>query len=1349
MNPTSNHQQSIKSHTTLGSHGYCDSHRRLPKGFALVVSLTMMILLTIIATGLLSLSAVSLRSAAQGSAHAQAQANARMALMIAIGELQKQMGPDQRISANGAIFAQSGVSHPHMTGVWDSWIAGSVAQAPVNPLYPSTESHHQTIGSQPAESMRPEYDRKDQHFRAWLASLLPEEAADLNTPSTLSLLAEDFPNAESEAVYLVRSGSLGNSAPITDHVSARLMQVDSTSSRGRHNGRYAWWVGDESQKARVMHDSYHGDTLSDASRIFRAQAPASTGTNAIPGLATLEQSQQAILAGLPSLATIDLIPGVEKIGTLRASQKNFHDISLFSRAVLADVREGGLKRDLSVLLERPIDRTEVSDDFMLYKFDIKDAWANAPSYGLPNTPQEAVPIQDLAAYYQLYDQSRLGGIEYGSGQIKTTSPNYGNKTPPWRVTQDYTGMYRQPVPVKVQFVLSLHAEEIPEAERAEVKNGNIPASDTHLLRLAVIPVVTMWNPYNVPLTMQSGDTCQSFRVRPPSFFINCVKTRATGETYSANPLNMTFAAVGGSVTTGNAEGRADLMRLNFGYTGPAVTFEPGEVRVFSMPFGSSGTRYASGSNDFNRPSAPVNHVEATSGWNSTGYYTFTNSVPNYSGNRLFAGNEGNLSHGSSNVFQEGEGGAGGDRRFSLTLADGDALQFFINAEPATTGTDRVRNVARSVAPIGSAMTHYMIQRNIGLNGYNHINLFNNSFITRMGRQGANYPGPFINQIVRQGMPGGLDSYEIEEIQARQIINATGGSTVPLMQFALKAGSEVNESIGEFGGRKYPMRPFLHSDVIAPTIIDKNDATAPYLHGWNWWMEDIGSLLSALVQNTQNGSGYFGGGYTPEAGVTQVIQQEIPVVPPISIAALSHARLGGFTLANEAPVGEGRTGTVQMEGYGGGINLDTNHLLNPSHTLGFQRVTASGQGGLFPHTLQAIGNSYAHPMLLPNQAFNDQYERIFDTDDGPRRMVFADHSYLANKALWDDFFFSSITPQPTTIPIFGGTGRDPRQVAQDFFFGNPSTPLPNRRIMPYTKNLNPAKLNELFDSDTDPHDGLADKIAAHLMVDGAFNVNSTSVEAWRVFLSSMKGKPIAYLNGGTTPQEASTSGTPVAGFSLPTSPPLTTGIIDSKNPPEQWLGTRELTDDEIDELAEAMVRQVQLRGPFLSLSEFVNRRLETATSNEEPPINLSVMGALQSAIDDPGVSINRHFRDDPLRMLDSEITGLGFPFEAAAKGPVAYGSSAYVDQADILRHLGSQMTVRGDTFIIRTYGDAIDTAGKVVARAWCEAVVQRLPEYVNDLDESYVKSGDLQFDENRQFGRRIVMLSFRWLNADEV
>ena len=66
----------------------------------------LMVLLAILAIGLLSLSSVSLRNSGRDAAMAEARANARMALMLAFGQLQKTIGPDQRISARALTLAK-------------------------------------------------------------------------------------------------------------------------------------------------------------------------------------------------------------------------------------------------------------------------------------------------------------------------------------------------------------------------------------------------------------------------------------------------------------------------------------------------------------------------------------------------------------------------------------------------------------------------------------------------------------------------------------------------------------------------------------------------------------------------------------------------------------------------------------------------------------------------------------------------------------------------------------------------------------------------------------------------------------------------------------------------------------------------------------------------------------------------------------------------------------------------------------------------------------------------------------------------------------------------------------------
>ena len=87
-------------------------------GFALVITLSLVVLLVVISVGLLSLSAISLRASSASSAMAEARANARLAAQLALGQLQLLAGPDTRITASSQLADES---NPVVTGVWRSW----------------------------------------------------------------------------------------------------------------------------------------------------------------------------------------------------------------------------------------------------------------------------------------------------------------------------------------------------------------------------------------------------------------------------------------------------------------------------------------------------------------------------------------------------------------------------------------------------------------------------------------------------------------------------------------------------------------------------------------------------------------------------------------------------------------------------------------------------------------------------------------------------------------------------------------------------------------------------------------------------------------------------------------------------------------------------------------------------------------------------------------------------------------------------------------------------------------------------------------------------------------------------
>lgn len=1199
------------------------------RGFTLVLTLSLMVLLIMIAVGLLSLSAVSLRVSSQTAAQSEARANARLALMLAIGELQKAMGPDQRVSASGAIVADSSVKHPHWTGVWDSWRAGTPDPSS---NAPDVASEHSTIAGATNNGMAPTYESgREDHFRSWLVSLKPEEAVRIDSAQSLAITGYNMPGKDADGVLLVGKESTGSGSDAGEYVSARLLSVRSGSAS---SGRYGWWVGDESQKARIMHDSYKSSAkaLTSAEKIFRQQAPGSTGSTTVKGLEAMTDDTH--LDGLPSLRSLDLVSGA----TGRPGQ-NFHSITPWSYLVLADVREGGLKRDLSTLLERPINLSESGDEFMLYKFN----------------DSERVPIQDLAAYFQLYHQDvgdpAMGnkGVRYASDTltsgIQIPAPDFGGWKTEDKFQRQYTSLYRSPVPIKMQMLFGLLAR--PAA---------IP--NRYNLGVTLTMSITLWNPTNLPMVVDTrGKLFQRLRLWSLSL----------GFQFN---INGTITDI--DLKQISSQGGADpTIELDVSPNVPFV-LAPGEVKVLSIPYNPNVSL------DFTRfDGTNQAYMRLFQGWDPDGFMPLT--------------------RGSIGIFR-----------------NGDKLKLTVNA-----------NNPKSWQPIffqlGQTSYHDVGSGQIGL----ERSFYNYTLASRTGDSAA-----FKNGFMMRGFEGNAP-FTVDIPTTTLINGSASGVSLPFLNFSMMAGSETGEAsnasgIGGASGRKFASRPFLHSSAIRPSMIDADSLETFYNSGWNWWFEPINSILEAPVQVTPEGNGYYGGGYGPTFGTTHIVQQEIPVVPPMSIASLSHAHLGGFSLSNLRP--------PQSGGAGWSLPLEPAPL-------------ATGRGGLFPNALQAIGNSYAHPQLPANKAYDDGVERTFRVSDGPTPVVFADHSYLANKALWDEFFFSSITPQPASVKIFDGKERSAKQVASEFFFEQPSKPLPNRRIVPYKADLDEKGLDELFGMSSDVSDGLADRIASHLMVEGPFNVNSTSVEAWKVFLSSLRSKPLAYLDkekavkGVLKPDEHTPDGTPIGAFSLPNGKP--TGAANNPSDPDQWTSSRELSESEIGELATAIVKQVKLRGPFLSLSEFVNRRLDS--NNPE----LSVKGALQAALDDPAVSINAAFRTPARKFSAAEKAGMNPAFPEALDGPVAYGSSAYVDQADLLRNFAGLLSPRGDTFIIRTYGDAIDPNGNVTARAWCEAVVQRLPDYLDSTDKSHLKQSALQSTANKIHGRKFEIVSFRWLSQSEV
>jgi len=182
--------------------------------------------------------------------------------------------------------------------------------------------------------------------------------------------------------------------------------------------------------------------------------------------------------------------------------------------------------------------------------------------------------------------------------------------------------------------------------------------------------------------------------------------------------------------------------------------------------------------------------------------------------------------------------------------------------------------------------------------------------------------------------------------------------------------------------------------------------------------------------------------------------------------------------------------------------------------------------------------------------------------------------------------------------------------------------------------------------------------------------------------------------------------------------------------------------------------VRSRGPFLSLAHFVNRRLSDNDS-----------GALQAALDAPLPSTPELRVNPPPAPAAPSTSTLPAALVSAPPAnrirnrdainnrPRATLAPGWLSQADLLTSLGPIISARSDTFVIRSYGETVNPLDPTVVtgRAWCEAVVQRLPEYIDSTSanqEAWQAPSNVS-TLNQNMGRRFQVISFRWLSANDI
>jgi hypothetical protein len=163
-----------------------------------------------------------------------------------------------------------------------------------------------------------------------------------------------------------------------------------------------------------------------------------------------------------------------------------------------------------------------------------------------------------------------------------------------------------------------------------------------------------------------------------------------------------------------------------------------------------------------------------------------------------------------------------------------------------------------------------------------------------------------------------------------------------------------------------------------------------------------------------------------------------------------------------------------------------------------------------------------------------------------------------------------------------------------------------------------------------------------------------------------------------------------------------------------------------------------------MGDFLNRRLG-ATG----PLTLS--GALQAAIDstNPDINLAAKAKGTSMKVTTGSPAIVNTVDSSNNTLSTATGMPGYLMQQDIVQNFSAAMSARSDTFVVRTYGETVNPAtGTTSAKAWAEAVVQRIPEYINSSADSPDVYPPINSD-NLRFGRRFKVVAFRWLTPNDL
>lgn len=1281
---------------------------RKDHGFALVIALSLMAFVLLLLLSMTTLVRVETQSSKQVQQIDEARANAMLGLQVALGELQVAAGPDQRVTATGSLWATPQVGTEHLVGVWNSDIES------------------------------PDYGQ----FVRWLVSRQEPAAARaitlVDTEMPVSVSGNTYFATDDNYVMLVAAGSTTQDASRPTVMQGVVAEKVAVFGDRGIIGNFAWWVGDEGVKATVNKvDPYTGGVVPQETTSWAGldeqwkhlSLLSSQGTN----LGVLEDFQDISVQNssqsenLSKIQTMQALEFVDFLSTDRRSEvikRSFHTLTTTSYGLQTDVSQGGLKRDLSLLFEMSDSDYYAAILPLLASEGLVYTEAPGPQSELPLLFTAPAPTINKTIYGPTLDMLRDYYRLYKGVTSKNSAPQLG---PDWVHTYfpgkawlNQVGGYGQEQAAWGQSLGALAwrhegAVGAPEANKQVSRSGEFISpqldSEWNVIRPTKGAYVPYLNRFTLFMSVES-------------------KAAASGNGWDVNVVMQPFIAIHNPY---NVELSAPRMRFLTNVNkyevvarrGPDPSAVPGDVNSewrLDRPF-RSGKGGDPGKNDTGNI---YKHPEQSSFLRlKKGVFTKDGASPkafNIQNNpelefripaTVFEPGEVKLFVAGSRVAIQG-----GARELEMVELSQyqtdygidlelDSINMWVDHDDA--GSSPKQQLLKDV-PFGSELMVKLRSEtwfdfafevfNLELGAYDTGGSYSHR-ASHIGPYGNNDWSPSLQDLI----DADLSSYEkythrIEIYEG----NPTPSAALDVFLKPMDFGEAIYSDSSSYDGVDYLTTQSLKA---FPNFMISNPLAASFSRSGvagRFEFNGLGNMFHSssekfhrdyssnqdLIQKLNDGDAGTWGGGIGSLGNKRSVILEIPIAPMQSMGQFQHASLSAsqFTPA------------------------------------------------------LSIGHSTPSPYV---ESFEDTVYDFTETYfSANREWVFYDQNYLANEALWDSYFFSSIAPRPNDSaysrenPASQGDpfAAEIPAVVDDFMSGVEG--LANSRV----------RLASLSADDTQVREELLNfsNSAGHLLVDGAFNINSTSEAAWTAFLSAYRDTAILYSQDGNLRAEVLSGSSALMRQSISGGPSVSLSSA-SVSDDASWAGFSELSDADILALAQSIVAEVKGRSeerarllgttaptPALSIGSFVNRLLTTNDSYNQA-------GTLQAAIEN--TSINDNLLSASTDFNTAQIRAVRFPgtnnnYAATSEYPnpdytinSAMVSPVSLNQANILQAVAPAMSARSDTFKIRSYGESIDVSG-TINRAWCEATVQRMVNHRT--------TGD---------ARQFEVLNFRWLSPDDV